>query len=234
MIQTVELISLLTSLNCMVLFAEEFFISRKLLQRSSSLLPVIGIISALANLLFSAGHLATSTSGLLLLIFLLLWWQKGGPKNGGADQMTGILLLSLFAMRLGGDESALTKGALYFLGIQSGLSYFIAGFVKAVNRSWWNGSAIKNLARIQKYPLPNRLRNWINNSGVAQKATGSLLVFELCFPFAFLNVAWATGFIFLGAIFHLMNAYVLGLNRFFWSWIATYPAIFFCAIDFHR
>ena len=29
----------------------------------------------------------------------------------------------------------------------------------------------------------------------------------------------------LGFTFHVVNAFVLGLNRFVWAWVATYPAI---------
>ena len=33
-----------------------------------------------------------------------------------------------------------------------------------------------------------------------------------------------------GVAFHVMNAVVMGLNSFFWSFAATYPAVIFCAI----
>jgi len=234
MIQTVGLISFLASICCLVLFAEEFSISKKFPKGHIGILSALGLIAAFANCFIPAGNLASFSSGLLLTLFLLLCLLKGGVKNGGADQMTGLLLLCLFAMRMGGNESQLTKAALYLLGIQTGLSYFVAGFVKASNRSWWDGSAVKNLAKLEKYPLPENFRKQITASRFLQKSSGGLVIFELCFPLAFVNTQLASGFLLLGAVFHLFNAYALGLNRFFWSWIAAYPAVFYCAIDFHR
>jgi hypothetical protein len=43
------------------------------------------------------------------------------------------------------------------------------------------------------------------------------------YPGCLLFIAW-------GLTFHLMNATVMGLNSFFWSFISTYPAVIYCSI----
>jgi hypothetical protein len=32
----------------------------------------------------------------------------------------------------------------------------------------------------------------------------------------------------LGALFHLLNAFMMGLNKFFWAFVSTYPALIYC------
>jgi len=31
-------------------------------------------------------------------------------------------------------------------------------------------------------------------------------------------------------VFHYLVYWYLGLNRFFWAWLATYPAVLYCAL----
>ena len=51
------------------------------------------------------------------------------------------------------------------------------------------------------------------------------MIFELIFPLSFLNSAALILALFIAALFHLANACVFGLNRFFWTWLAAYPSI---------
>ena len=32
----------------------------------------------------------------------------------------------------------------------------------------------------------------------------------------------------MGLLFHMFNAFVMGLNKFFWAFLSTYPAILYC------
>jgi hypothetical protein len=47
----------------------------------------------------------------------------------------------------------------------------------------------------------------------------------------------ATGvavFAVLGILFHVANAVIMGLNTFVWAFVATYPAILFCAVSLRQ
>jgi hypothetical protein len=53
---------------------------------------------------------------------------------------------------------------------------------------------------------------------------------EVAFPLA-LPLGYPYGLVLLGwgVVFHAANALVMGINSFFWSFVATYPAILYCA-----
>jgi uncharacterized protein YhhL (DUF1145 family) len=52
-----------------------------------------------------------------------------------------------------------------------------------------------------------------------------IIIFELIFPLALLNQTILIIALVIAALFHLANACLFGLNRFFWIWPAAYPVI---------
>jgi hypothetical protein len=53
-----------------------------------------------------------------------------------------------------------------------------------------------------------------------------VIAFECAFPLALIDARLLS---LLGIAFHVVNARVLGLNRFLWAWLAAYPALWFWA-----
>ena len=51
------------------------------------------------------------------------------------------------------------------------------------------------------------------------------MLFELAFPLALASLATLALALVGAACFHLANAFLFGLNRFFWTWIAAYPSL---------
>lgn len=150
--------------------------------------------------------------GLLLLVVWSIAWRWGGTFNGGSDKMTiQVLLAWLVSLLFPNFE----KAAVMYVCIQLILSYFVAGLAKVRNPDWCNGVVIQKI-------LPQF--NW--NPILASSVGIAVLLFELAFP---LSVFFPSPFIAMGVLFHLMNFYFLGLNRFFWVWLACYPALLFVA-----
>jgi hypothetical protein len=52
-----------------------------------------------------------------------------------------------------------------------------------------------------------------------------VILFELAFPLTLLSQEALIAGLVIAAVFHLANAALFGLNRFFWTWLAVYPAI---------
>ena len=48
-------------------------------------------------------------------------------------------------------------------------------------------------------------------------------------PLALLSPLWAMALCTVAMGFHFMVFRFFGLNRFFWAWVATFPAIIWCA-----
>ncbi|HMN68397.1 MAG TPA: HTTM domain-containing protein [Bdellovibrionales bacterium] len=156
----------------------------------------------------------------------LLWLAIGvwliairwrGSFNGGSDAMTFHVLA---ACAVAGFFPSLRTMALWYIAIQSCLSYFVAGLVKLRRPGWRDGSSL-NL--ILLHSPSSKLRMEVPAAGVW---TWLAMLFELSFPLALLDRRIALGMIVLGTGFHLSNFRTFGLNRFFWAWVSTYPAIF--------
>ncbi len=159
---------------------------------------------------------------LLCLTTALICFRFRGTYNGGSDYMT---LLILLALSWGGPL------ALGYIGIQSVLSYFVAGVAKLGSRQWRSGRALGLLLNSEVYRIPRAARDFASPSheALCKVATWATLAFECGFPLALLNRSWCGFWLLAGIAFHLINFAVLGLNRFFWAWVASYPAIIYLA-----
>lgn len=132
----------------------------------------------------------------LLLTTVLTAVRFGGTLNGGSDYMTVVALSSLLV----------PWGRLY-LAVQLTLSYFVAGLVKLRQRDWRNGSALTRL------------------TGLPRQLAWPVLLWECTFPLAWLSHSLCLAYLAVGLVFHLANSKMLGLNRFFWIWLAAYPSL---------
>jgi hypothetical protein len=168
------------------------------------------------------------TNLFLLAATLLTAARFRGAFNGGSDTATVHFLIGCVLSEAGifFDETGVKLG-LAWITVQITLSYFVAGLAKARSRRWWNGEALKEFVSSPRYATPAPLQAFLARPLVAQASSLGVLLFELCFPIVHrvptaLPVALA-----IGACFHLANFFVFGLNRFFFAWIAGYPALWY-------
>lgn len=148
--------------------------------------------------------------------------------NDGSDQMNSLICITLFISFISND-AFIFKIGLIFIACQSILSYVIAGVAKVLSTKWRSGIAIPQIMNTRSYghekiaeylfnapPIVNYLMSW------------QIIIFEsLFFMVAFLPHPWFFIFLIWGILFHLYNAIAMGLNSFFWSFLATYPSIIF-------
>ena len=146
-----------------------------------------------------------------------------GPYNGGSDRMG---LLCLVCLTLGHWlPPQMSEAALAYLAVQLVLSYFISGQVKLVNAEWRSGRALRDVFAFSAYPVSKRLRGLARYPGVLRRASWGVIGFEVAFPLALISMPILILALTFAAGFHLANAFVFGLNRFFWTWLAAYPSI---------
>jgi hypothetical protein len=172
-----------------------------------------------------------SVAFLPIIVFSLITsFRWGGNFNGGSDAMTLLSLFCIgvtaFSFYIWGDEK-LSLYALCFLAIQSLSSYFFAGVVKIKKRNWRNGNALLQYLRHSSYAVPRLAKDPRISRGVACALALLVISFELSFPAVIFYSASLPYFLLFGVFFHLANFYLFGLNRFFWAWLSTYPAIVF-------
>jgi len=158
----------------------------------------------------------------ILSLFILTRFQ--GPYNGGSDRMGLLVLWCLTAIHF--MPATLLKEAIFgYLGIQLLLSYFISGWVKIINPDWRSGQALKHVFSFSAYPASERLRSLAHYPKLLYIASWAVIIFELLFPLTLLTQTTLVIGLSVAALFHFTNACLFGLNRFFWIWIAAYPAV---------
>ncbi|ALL12043.1 HTTM domain-containing protein [Caulobacter henricii] len=170
--------------------------------------PVVGLIGLLG----------------LAIVSLPILDRFQGPYNGGSDRM-GLLALWCLVLSRVMPGQALQELVFAYLGLQLMLSYFISGWVKVVNPDWRNGRALADVFRFSAYPVSEDLRRWAGRPQLLQVMAWGVMLFELTFPLTLLSRESLIVGLVVAATFHLANAWLFGLNRFFWTWLAVYPAI---------
>jgi hypothetical protein len=162
----------------------------------------------------------------LFFISLLIALRWRGTFNGGSDYMGLIILISLLIANISKNPNY-KLASIYYLCFQVSSSYFLAGFVKIKNKDWRNGTSLKKFISNTIYTNNKKIVTFTCNNNVNMILSIVIILWELSFPLAFLDSKFAIFILCFGFIFHLINAYILGLNRFLIIWVATYPAILF-------
>ena len=167
----------------------------------------------------------------LFLSSLLVAQRFRGSFNGGSDYMS-LIILSALCVQTMAPSFVITKGVLWYIAIQSATSYFIAGIIKLKLSSWRNGVALTQFIQSPNYGPPTLIRRLLSQKQLAFLAAWVVIIFEITFPFILVQHNGNIIFIWLllGFLFHLSNVFIFGLNRFLIVWLATYPAIYFCAL----
>ncbi|MFT6424323.1 MAG: hypothetical protein ACJAYH_000742 [Celeribacter sp.] len=163
-----------------------------------------------------------------LLALLCLGWitlqQFQGPYNGGSDRMSLLILTCLCAARWA-PHPILQETIYAYLGFQLVMSYVMSGWVKLKNPEWRSGEALCDVFRFSAYPVSEALRDWARAPRILTILSWGVILFEVLFPLALFTHLTLYGALVLAAAFHLSNACLFGLNRFFWIWLSAYPAI---------
>ena len=185
--------------------------------------------------------LFTSMSSTLLIVLITIQlltsvrWR--GAYNGGSDAMTLVVLTGLFLTTLpltfANPDLSVTKIGLGFIALMSIWSYFKSGFVKFRNPEWRNGLVLPRICQSPMYGASPQLNLWFRNPWSCRLSSWAVIAFDLSaiglilFAQQPFYPTLALIFIFGGLSFHALNFWALGLNRFFWIWVCTYPALYF-------
>lgn len=169
----------------------------------------------------------------LIVLFAGSWltsirWR--GLFNGGSDSMTAIIALCLLFARLFSNYPLISRLALLYIAVQITASYVIAGVSKIRNQEWRRGTALSVFFKTPRYDSPPvMIQTLFENKTAAIVLSYALILFEFTFPFAWINSTLCLIFLGLAFIFHLLNFWVFGLNRFVFAWVAGYPALYYCS-----
>ena len=138
--------------------------------------------------------------------------------------LTGLLIATSCSAL--GDESFGWRAGLIYIAIHAVSSYFISGGVKLINADWRSGKALPLFLDGGVYgPLPPESVYW--RKPVAVVCSWAFIMWECLAPMIFLSVHYALVYCAIACFFHFLVFWHFGLNRFFFAWISTFPAVIF-------
>jgi len=224
--QTLSISIKLVSLSCVIQAAElfrlrTFLVKSKIIKISAALFYAICASLLLVSTL-TLSSIFLKTAAILLVLQLCILWALQRPFNGGSDYMT---INALVCLSVAQNSSTAAPYAMGYLAIQLTLSYFLAGFAKITEAKWWSGEALKHFINRSSYSVPIGIKKLSQHSTLIQLTSIGLLLVEIGFPIIFLAKITLPIFLSTTLVFHLLNFWVFGLNRFFFAWLACYPAL---------
>jgi hypothetical protein len=186
--------------------------------------------------LLGALVLAWQGASLPLIVFLfagnlliLIRWR--GAFNGGSDFLTLVVLTGLLiAQALGalGQVQLGWQAGFWYIAIQAITSYFMSGAVKLLRPEWRNGSAMTIFLNGAIYG-PLSASHPLRRPSLAMVGAWGFIVWEILFPLSLLDPRLAAVFCAVAALFHFLVFWFFGLNRFFWAWLCSFPAMIWCS-----
>lgn len=144
----------------------------------------------------------------------------------GSDGAESLTTLAMTTAALGRSAPSAQGPAVAFLGAQSMLSYLIAGLAKLASPTWMDGTAIRDVFRTRIFG-ERRLFAFVRDRPRLRLLIGrSVAIGETVVPLALLLRPRHRRIVLtLLTLFHAGTAVVMGLNRFPWAFMATYPAV---------
>jgi hypothetical protein len=180
-----------------------------------------------------AGEVTLSSALLLFVTSVLLLFRWRGAFNGGSDFMTLVgvsgLLIAQVVSAFTDDAVLGWRAGLWYVTVHVVSSYFVSGWVKLLRPEWRNGRAMTIFLDGGVYG-PLAPRSVYRLHAVARLVSWTFTVWEGCFPLALFDVRIAWFMCCIAPVFHFLVYWHFGLNRFFWAWLATYPAVLYCAL----
>lgn len=169
----------------------------------------------------------------LLIIKILISIKWNGSFNGGSDSMGIVICIGLIISTtypsISNNINFQIAGVVYIV-YNLILSYFRAGLVKIKNKNWLNGKELIIFTNNTIYNENSKIIKLINYKYNSIILSLVLILWEILFAFSILNLNLTFIFLSIGIVFHFMNFYIFGLNRFFFNWLAAYPAFIYLAI----
>jgi hypothetical protein len=192
--------------------------------RGQGIEKTLGVSRLLLALLLMLGLQPLVIETALLGVSLMMLRRFQGPYNGGSDAMTWMVLLCLWLSHLAPNHFW-RELALGYLAFQLIWSYFQSGYIKIINPEWRSGQALRDVFAITAYPVSAYVRQWAEFPRLLRLMAWGVMGFELLFPFALVSLTSLLLALGIALLFHLANALLFGLNRFFWIWPAAYPVL---------
>jgi pimeloyl-ACP methyl ester carboxylesterase len=146
----------------------------------------------------------------------------------GSDQAAFLVQTAATIARAGQRRPRVVDACLWYVALQSVLSYTVSGWVKLASPTWRRGEAVPGVMRTLSYGDPAIWEFLRRHPHMGRLLGQQMLMMECLFPAVFLAKGrLAPALVGTAALFHLINARVMGLGRFLWSFGSMHPAVLY-------
>lgn len=182
-------------------------------------------VAASAALLLPGNSRGRGAANLFLGVSGALLYPTHRYGTDGSDQASGMVQTATGLARLVPSPAA--KDALiWYVAIQSNLSYAVAGWVKLLGKDWRDGSALTGILRTRTYGHEKVWRLARSHPRAARVLAHGVLAMECFFPVLYLKGGLLARPLIGGvAAFHVANGFVMGLGRFLPAFTAMHPMV---------
>lgn len=189
-------------------------------------------LAALILIFVRNSHALSTTCVFVVIVASILMYWRAPLGMDGSDQMSLITFVSVAIHMLFPGDVHIAQASLWFIAIQGCLSYSVAGIAKVISPAWRSGEAVRRILGTRTYGSSSSASFVSGRDGACIALSWLLMLFECSFPLALaFGEAGFAVFAVLGIFFHISIAVIMGLNTFVWAFVATYPAILFCAMS---
>jgi len=183
------------------------------------------------NLVYTISKVLILIHVLLIFVHYTLCVRFRGLYNGGSDMMMMVIAIGHLINLICIVYHKNFMWGFLFIAVNLIVSYFKAGIVKAQNADWLNGNALKHFMTHTNCLTARNNQLFIqiirHKSAVWVAISYLTLFVELGFPLVLLSKMTFWLFAVWALMFHFFNFLVFGLNRFFWTWMLAWPALFY-------
>jgi len=114
------------------------------------------------------------------------------------------------------------NAVLILLKVNLCVVYFLNGYGKIMQKTWWDGSFMAKVWQLDYYVNPSLVPQWFSNPVVCFITAWSVMLFELTFPLGIWHKRLKKWFIPIGLLFHIFIAVFLSLPDFGLTMMVAY------------
>lgn len=189
-------------------------------------------LAALTLILVDGNRAPAAVCAWAVVVASLALYLRAPLGLDGSDQMSTITFVAVGIHALFPGDALVAQASLWFVAVQGCLSYCVAGIAKLVSPVWRSGAAVSGIFGTRTYGTRRSAAVVHGRAGLCAAAAWFVIAFETTFPLALvLGPPGVAVYAAVGALFHVSNAVLMGLNTFVWAFVATYPAVLFCAVS---
>lgn len=170
-----------------------------------------------------------TAAAILVLASRAMLYMRNQVGLDGSDQMLLVVFIGVVVVDVAPDRLGQDIG-LYYIAAQFVIAYWTSGIAKAISPVWRGGAAVPRIMATTGYGYPPLGRFLQTRPRLSKALCWSVIAVECLAPLLVLGgPKGAAVLVILAVGLHGSIALLMGLNCFFWSFMACTPAVCYLA-----